>query len=120
MVTFLHCIANTDHSDLRLLKNVVDSFENCNLTSEYAQRQVHLCKALYRIAEAFVTAKRTADTTGAQQSANNLFLPLQTPVPGTWDWDHPGLQLYQFTESLQSDWEAQDRGQALFSLGHQM
>jgi hypothetical protein len=120
VVTFLHCIANTSHEDLKLLKEVTDSFETCVLVSDYPIRQVHLCKALYRIAEAFVTTERTAGINGAQQAPNNLHLPLQDPVPGTWDWNDPSLQLFQFTDALQEGWGSQDPGQAFFSLGHQM
>ncbi|KAL2679195.1 hypothetical protein Neosp_009958 [[Neocosmospora] mangrovei] len=99
VVTFLHCIAHSDHDDLRLLQETLSSLEQVGSALDYAEKQLFLCKALFRIAEAFLNSHTTAQHSETVAGSTATFcIPLQNPfsdewagldrfLEGTEDWD---------------------------------
>ncbi|KAI8675850.1 Fungal-trans domain-containing protein [Fusarium keratoplasticum] len=99
VVTFLHCIAHSDHGDLTLLQEVLSSLEQVGSALDYAEKQLFLCKALFRIAEAFLNSHTTTQNNHTVTGSTATFcIPLQNPfsdewagldrfLEGTEDWD---------------------------------
>ncbi|KAI8716839.1 Fungal-trans domain-containing protein [Fusarium sp. LHS14.1] len=99
VVTFLHCIAHSDRDDLRLLQETLSSLEQVGSALDYAEKQLFLCKALFRIAEAFLNSHTTAQHSETVAGSTATFcIPLQNPfsdewagldrfLEGTEDWD---------------------------------
>ncbi|RMJ20164.1 hypothetical protein CDV36_000281 [Fusarium kuroshium] len=99
VVTFLHCVAHSDQDDLKLLQEVLSSLEQVGSALDYAEKQLFLCKALFRIAEAFLNSHTTAQNNHAVAGSTATFcIPLQNPfsdewagldrfLEGTEDWD---------------------------------
>lgn len=58
VVTFLHCVANSDADDLQLLRNVVETLQDMATGYELVSRQKTLCAALYRIAKACIESRQ--------------------------------------------------------------
>lgn len=125
VVTFLHCIANTDTNDLQLLKNVLDTLDDIGSGYELVHRQKTLCAALFRIANAFIESRQRQQSGGSQdcdeQSAidhqafvtaaeQTLNLPLQ---PDTiQDWGN--------FDTIVEDWESQYFNQQSLMLGNSL
>ncbi|KAM5345682.1 hypothetical protein ACJ41O_011543 [Fusarium nematophilum] len=120
VVTFVHCITTSDRDDLKLLQDVLGSLEQIGLTLEYAETQYNLCKALYRIAEAFITSRRATPGDDAGGGMSTLYLPLQNPFPDNWAWLDPASQLPSFLGAGAEDWVIPDADQTLFSLDHHL
>lgn len=74
---FLHCVANLNFDDLRLLQEVLYTLETIGTDLEFPQRLTKLCKALCRIAEAFLKD---------QSSMTNAMSDPSSQVPDTWAW----------------------------------
>jgi hypothetical protein len=74
---FLHCVANLNFDDLRLLQEVLYTLENIGTDLEFSQKLFKLCKALCRIAEAFL--KDQTPMTNAVSDASSQ-------LPDTWTW----------------------------------
>ncbi|KAH7268663.1 hypothetical protein B0J15DRAFT_486866 [Fusarium solani] len=99
VVTFLHCIAHSDHGDLTLLQEVLSSLEQVGSALDYAEKQLFLCKALFRIAEAFLNSQTATQNNHTVAGSTATFcIPLQNPfsdewagldrfLEGTEDWD---------------------------------
>lgn len=99
VVTFLHCIAHSDHGDLTLLQEVLSSLEQVGSALDYAEKQLFLCKALFRIAEAFLNSQTAMQNNHTVAGSTATFcIPLQNPfsdewagldrfLEGTEDWD---------------------------------
>ncbi|EXM24766.1 hypothetical protein RAB80_002274 [Fusarium oxysporum f. sp. vasinfectum] len=82
---FLHCVANLDFDDLKLLQDVLHTLENIGLDLQFSQKLFKLCKALCRIAEAFL--KDQVPLTNIVVDASNTAHSLpQGPLPDTWSW----------------------------------
>ncbi|KAL5623762.1 hypothetical protein FOBRF1_003012 [Fusarium oxysporum] len=85
VAVFLHCIANLDHDDLRLLQDVLYTLETIGPDLEFSNKLFKLCKALCRIAEAFLTDQ--APLTNAVSDASNSAHPTRHDTfPDTWAW----------------------------------
>ncbi|KAH6884507.1 hypothetical protein B0T10DRAFT_579212 [Thelonectria olida] len=118
VVTFVRCIAKKGSDDLQLLKQVVDSLEHIGPTLEYTERQYNLCKALYRIAEAFLSSS-TMTTGNGTGPTSTVYLPLQNPSPSNWPWLDFNMQLSS-TATGTENWELPNFDDTSFILGHQM
>lgn len=125
IVTFLHCIANTDANDLQLLKNVVDTLDDIGAGYELVKRQKALCASLYRIANAFIESRQQRQENGnqsvGQQNAMNhqafvsaaeqtLNLPLQPD----------SIQDWGSFDTIVEDWESQYFNQQSLLLGNSL
>ncbi|KAJ6787997.1 hypothetical protein PWT90_01109 [Aphanocladium album] len=125
IVTFLHCIANTDTNDLQLLKSVVDTLGDIGAGHGLVQRQKALCGALYRIANAFIESRQHVQNDGNhdanhQQSMDHqafvtaaeqtLNLPLQPD--SIQDWGN--------FDTIVEDWESQYFNQQSLMLGNSL
>ncbi len=85
VVTFLHCVANSDSNDLALLEKVLQTLEEIAESYERSQRQYNLCKALYRIAEAVLESSGSKkDAQMAAAGDKTLNLPLQLTSADQW------------------------------------
>ncbi|TVY66272.1 putative transcriptional regulatory protein [Fusarium oxysporum f. sp. cubense] len=82
---FLHCVANLDFDDLKLLQDVLHTLENIGLDLQFSQKLFKLCKALCRIAEAFLKDQVPLTNIVADASNTAHSLP-QGPLPDTWSW----------------------------------
>ncbi|KAJ3533790.1 hypothetical protein NM208_g7824 [Fusarium decemcellulare] len=116
VVTFIHCITNSDHGDLKLLADVLSGLEQTGLAFEYAEAQFNLCKALYRIAEAFITSQKSAPDNDVRPM-NTLRL-LQNPLSAGWHHLDSNSQFPDLLEAGASDWDIPDIEQMLFDLDH--
>ncbi|KAF5004106.1 hypothetical protein FDECE_9379 [Fusarium decemcellulare] len=116
VVTFIHCITNSDQGDLKLLADVLSGLEQTGLAFEYAEAQFNLCKALYRIAEAFITSKKSTPDHDVRP-INTLRL-LQNPFPAGWPRLDPNSQFTDLLDAGASDWDIPDIEQMLFDLDH--
>ncbi|KAJ3537138.1 hypothetical protein NM208_g6436 [Fusarium decemcellulare] len=56
VVTFLHCITNSDMNDLDLLKSSLDIMEQTSGLAKSCKRPYEFCKYLYGIADAYISA----------------------------------------------------------------
>ncbi|KFZ20536.1 hypothetical protein V501_00068 [Pseudogymnoascus sp. VKM F-4519 (FW-2642)] len=88
IVTFLHCIGSSDPADLTLLRRVLDTIERIASSVDGCTRQYDLCKALYRIAEAFVESRAMELGRNAPQLERALNLSLQNPLIDDCDWSY--------------------------------
>ncbi|KEY63914.1 hypothetical protein S7711_10233 [Stachybotrys chartarum IBT 7711] len=111
VVSFLHCIANSDLNDLQLLGDVLESLEQFGPMFEYSERQFHLCKALYRIAEAYIESPKTI-TSRESQAMSTICLPLQNHFACNWSWHDSELQLIEFADTFTAGWELPGRDDA--------
>ncbi|KAJ3476459.1 hypothetical protein NLG97_g9122 [Lecanicillium saksenae] len=123
IVTFLHCIANTDTNDLLLLKSVVDTLGDIGAGYELMQRQKSLCSSLYRIANAFIESRQQVQNNGNQNvdqqmdhqafvtaAEQTLNLPLQPDA--IQDWGN--------FDTIVEDWESQYFNQQSLMLGNSL
>ncbi|KAH7141811.1 hypothetical protein EDB81DRAFT_899110, partial [Dactylonectria macrodidyma] len=67
VVTFLHCIANSDHDDFSLLKSSLDIMEQTSNLVDSCKRPYDFCKSLYCFAEAYIS---TCSETGGGDGPN--------------------------------------------------
>ncbi|RKK19757.1 hypothetical protein BFJ65_g6471 [Fusarium oxysporum f. sp. cepae] len=77
--------ANLDCDDLKLLQDVLHTLENIGLDLQFSQKLFKLCKALCRIAEAFLEHQVPLTNIVADASNTAHSLP-QGPLPDTWSW----------------------------------
>ena len=85
MAIFLHCVANLDFDDLRLLQEVLCTLENIGTDLEFSQKLFKLCKALCRIAETLLNDQvpMTNSISRESSSAPSIW---QGALPDTWAW----------------------------------
>ncbi|PHH88125.1 hypothetical protein CDD83_7945 [Cordyceps sp. RAO-2017] len=112
IVTFLHCIASSDSADLALLGKVLESIEEMVSTAEGCKRQYELCKALHRIAEAFIESLSTQADRDAPQLDRALNLSLLNPLVDDCEWNY-------FQSSLE-EWNGQPLNPDSFTLGSRL
>ena len=108
VVTFLHCVFNSDTDDLNLLKSVLETLQEIAETSDRIERQYSLCKALYRIAEALLEPSQTAGQMAASMGSSDktLNIPLQLTTADNWG----------VFDSMVEGWDAQYFGQQSLML----
>lgn len=97
VVTFLHCVANSDINSLHLLQSVLVTLEEISASYECLQRQYSLCKALYRVAEEVLQSRRNQGDAPTVHSSKRVNLPLQPTSTENWDIFH----------ALVEDWDGQ-------------
>jgi hypothetical protein len=85
VAVFLHCVANLNFDDLRLLQEVLYTLENIGTDLEFSQKLFKLCRALCRIAEAFLEDEAPM-TNAVPDASNSAHLTRQGPLPDTWAW----------------------------------
>lgn len=87
MVTFLHCVANLDFDDLKLLHQVLGTLENIAPRLESSEKLLKLCASLYRVAEVFLNSQ-AAEANSLPISFNTPPAPpqAQSPLAHTWAW----------------------------------
>ncbi|KAH6950945.1 hypothetical protein DER45DRAFT_544260 [Fusarium avenaceum] len=74
---FLHCVANLNFDDFRLLEEVLYTLETIGTDLESSQKLTKLCNALYRIAESFLKD---------QAPIINSISDASSQLPDTWAW----------------------------------
>ncbi|KAH8679357.1 hypothetical protein BGZ61DRAFT_457083 [Ilyonectria robusta] len=80
VVMFLHCVANSDEDDIKLLNDALVALEQVSPKFEHCQRQLKLCKGLYKIAETFIKCQHEMGGKKELEPATSCLLPLQSPV----------------------------------------
>lgn len=80
VVTFLHCVANSDEDDVKLLNDALMALEQVSPEFEHCQRQLKLCKGLYKIAETFIKCQHEMGGKKELEPSTSCLLPLQSPV----------------------------------------
>ncbi|GJN85500.1 hypothetical protein PLIIFM63780_009067 [Purpureocillium lilacinum] len=109
IVTFLHCIGNSDAADLTLLRRVLDSIEQIASTVESCKPQYELCQSLLRIAEAFIESRSMDLGRAAPQLDAALNLSLQNPLIDDCSWS--------YFQSTLDEWSGQALNTGSFTLG---
>ncbi|KAH7141821.1 hypothetical protein EDB81DRAFT_691303 [Dactylonectria macrodidyma] len=120
VVTFLHCIANSDEEDIKLLNEVPVALEQATPNSEHYQRQFKLCKSLYKIAETFIKFQHDMERQEELEPVNSCLLPLQSPVSENWSQLNIGGHSVDLNNSCFDDWEIQGVDQVSFLLDDQL
>jgi hypothetical protein len=108
VVTFLHCVFNSDTDDLNLLRRVLETLQEIAETYDRIDRQYNLCKALYRIAEALLEQNQSAGQMPASivPGDKTLNIPLQLTTADNWG----------VFDSMVEGWDAQCFGQQSLML----
>ncbi|KAF4466986.1 c6 transcription factor [Fusarium albosuccineum] len=94
VVTFLHCITNSDMSDLDLLKSSLDIMEQTSGLVKSCKRPYEFCKYLYGIADAYMSASPGEVGDKGSSGLADLQLPLNE------NWPFPELNFPVFTPSF--------------------
>ncbi|TDZ67625.1 putative transcriptional regulatory protein [Colletotrichum trifolii] len=120
IITFLHCIRNSDIEDLNLLRSTLEISERVSALVESCKRQYELCRSLYRIAEAYIKSKKGITCVDTALSSH-ITLPLQQPAAQeTWSIFDPQLEHGAFSDIHVDDWNAGYISQMSFSLDNQL
>ncbi|TEA17699.1 Thioredoxin domain-containing protein [Colletotrichum sidae] len=120
IITFLHCIRNSDIEDLNLLRSTLEISERLSALVESCKRQYELCRSLYRIAEAYIKSKKGITCVDTALSSH-ITLPLQQPAAQeTWSIFDPQLEHGAFSDFHVDDWNAGYISQMSFSLDNQL
>ncbi|KAJ0312092.1 uncharacterized protein N0V96_004162 [Colletotrichum fioriniae] len=82
---------------------------------ESCKKQYELCRALYRIAEAYIKAKKGVACT-AVPAETTITLPLQQPTTDSWPCFESNLEPNAFTDLHVDDWNGSYMGQMSFTL----
>ncbi|KAH6985372.1 hypothetical protein EDB80DRAFT_732260 [Ilyonectria destructans] len=120
VVTFLHCIANSEEEDMKLLNDVLVTLEQVTPNSEHCQRQFRLCKGIYKIAETFIKFQHDMGRQKELEPLNPCLLPLQSPVSENWSQLNIGGHSVDLNNSCFDDWEVQGVDQVSFLLDDQL
>ncbi|EXF79328.1 hypothetical protein CFIO01_02063 [Colletotrichum fioriniae PJ7] len=115
IITFLHCIRNSDDQDLNLMRSSLEISERLSGLVESCKKQYELCRALYRIAEAYIKAKKGVACT-AVPAETTITLPLQQPTTDSWPCFESNLEPNAFTDLHVDDWNGSYMGQMSFTL----
>ncbi|KAF6817442.1 hypothetical protein CSOJ01_02364 [Colletotrichum sojae] len=120
IITFLHCIGNSDVDDLYLLKSALDITERLSGLVESCKRQYELCRSLYRIAEAYIRSKKGTGT-GTALESGAIHLPLQQPAASEgWPCFEPHMEQNPFPDLHVDDWGNSYMGQMSFTLDNHL
>ncbi|KAG7077591.1 C6 transcription factor [Colletotrichum scovillei] len=115
IITFLHCIRNSDDQDLNLMRSSLEISERLSGLVESCKKQYELCRALYRIAEAYIKAKKGVACT-AVPAETTITLPLQQPTSDSWPCFESNLEANPFPDLHVDDWNGSYMGQMSFTL----
>ncbi|KAL2875192.1 hypothetical protein SGCOL_009625 [Colletotrichum sp. CLE4] len=115
IITFLHCIRNSDAQDLNLLRSSLEISERLSGLVESCKKQYELCRALYRIAEAYIKAKKGVACI-AVPAETTITLPLQQPTTDGWPCFESNLEANAFPDLHVDDWNGSYMGQMSFTL----
>ncbi|KAK0377622.1 hypothetical protein CLIM01_05022 [Colletotrichum limetticola] len=115
IITFLHCIRNSDDQDLNLMRSSLEISERLGGLVESCKKQYELCRALYRIAEAYIKAKKGVACT-AVPAETTITLPLQQPTSDSWPCFESNLEANPFPDLHVDDWNGSYMGQMSFTL----
>ncbi|KAF4829373.1 hypothetical protein CGCTS75_v006740 [Colletotrichum tropicale] len=119
IITFLHCIRNSDLEDLNLLRSTLEISERLSGLVESCKRQYELCRSLYRIAEAYIKSKKgIAFVDGALE--NTIHLPLQQPAMENWPTFDSQLEPNAFPDLHVDEWNSTYMGHMSFTLDNQL
>ncbi|KZL63593.1 c6 transcription factor [Colletotrichum incanum] len=119
IITFLHCIGNSNIEDLHLLRNALEICERLSGLVESCKRQYELCRALYRIAEAYIQAKKGLPCIDTPLESA-IHLPLQQPTTENWSAFDSNMEPNTFSELHVDDWSGNYLGQMSFTLDNQL
>ncbi|KAK1517642.1 uncharacterized protein CCOS01_11899 [Colletotrichum costaricense] len=115
IITFLHCIRTSDDQDLNLMRSSLEISERLSGLVESCKKQYELCRALYRIAEAYIKAKKGVACT-AVPAETTITLPLQQPTSDSWPCFESNLEANPFPDLHVDDWNGSYMGQMSFTL----
>ncbi|KAK7449581.1 hypothetical protein Landi51_06005 [Colletotrichum acutatum] len=106
---------NSDDQDLNLMRSSLEISERLSGLVESCKRQYELCRALYRIAEAYIKAKKGVACT-AVPAETTITLPLQQPTTDSWPCFESNLEANAFPDLHVDDWNGSYMGQMSFTL----
>ncbi|KXH34802.1 hypothetical protein CSAL01_00383 [Colletotrichum salicis] len=115
IITFLHCIRNSDAQDLNLLRSSLEISERLSGLVDSCKKQYESCRALYRIAEAYIKAKKGVACT-AVPAETTITLPLQQSTTDSWPCFESNLEANAFPDLHVDDWNGSYMGQMSFTL----
>ncbi|GKT63391.1 C6 transcription factor [Colletotrichum tofieldiae] len=119
IITFLHCIGNSNMEDLNLLRSTLEISERLSGLVDSCKRQHELCRALYRIAEAYIKAKKGLPCVEIPLETA-IHLPLQQPSTDSWPTFDSTMEPNTFSELHVEDWNGNYMGQMSFTLDNQL
>ncbi|KAK6213861.1 c6 transcription factor [Colletotrichum tabaci] len=118
IITFIHCVGHVNTEDLGLLRTALEISERLSGLAESCKRQHELYRALYRIAEAYLKAKKALPY-GDLTLETATHLPLQQPNTDNWSCFDSNIEPNSFPELHVEDWNGSYMGQMPFTLDTQ-
>ncbi|KAK9443382.1 naphthalene 1,2-dioxygenase subunit alpha [Metarhizium brunneum] len=111
IITFVHCISHADRDDLETLRKVADTLDEIAAATNSCERQVGVCRALHRTAQAFIDSNQTRPRQDQMASCHDgvVHLPLQNYNQEPFDWD--------LLQSNMNDWVVEGMMTAAVNLG---
>ncbi|QLI64659.1 uncharacterized protein G6M90_00g000590 [Metarhizium brunneum] len=111
IITFVHCISHADRDDLETLRKVADTLDEIAAATNSCERQVGVCRALHRTAQAFIDSNQTRPRQDQMTPCHDgvVHLPLQNYNQEPFDWD--------LLQSNMNDWVVEGMMTAAVNLG---
>ncbi|KAK8929111.1 putative transcriptional regulatory protein [Metarhizium anisopliae] len=111
IITFVHCISHADRDDLETLRKVADTLDEIAAATNSCERQVGVCRALHRTAQAFIDSNQTRPRQDQMTPCHDgvVHLPLQNYNQEPFDWD--------LLQSSMNDWVVEGMMTAAVNLG---
>ncbi|KAH0593792.1 hypothetical protein MHUMG1_08543 [Metarhizium humberi] len=111
IITFVHCISHADRDDLETLRKVADTLDEIAAATNSCERQVGVCRALHRTAQAFIDSNQTQPRQDQMTPCHDgvVHLPLQNYSQEPFDWD--------LLQSGMNDWVVEGMMTAAVNLG---
>ncbi|CEJ89795.1 hypothetical protein VHEMI05620 [[Torrubiella] hemipterigena] len=98
IITFLYCIAESDHASLKLLTDVLKTLDQIAATNEGVRGQYNICKSLCELASTYLKSQTSNVIMTTFAEERTIHLPLQMSLNQNWNNIAASFQTWDPTE----------------------
>lgn len=98
IITFLYCIAESDHASLKLLTDVLTTLDQIASSNDGVRGQYNICKSLCELASTYLKSRNSNVIMTTFAEDRTIHLPLQMSLNQNWNSIAASFQTWDPTE----------------------